>query len=77
MSMDIEQIMAFGGLASCLVDPNSKLGLQLEGATARKQGRARCENPFSEERYRGCLAEAYWSEGWDIADRALTQQGRG
>lgn len=49
-----------------MVDPNSALGLRLEGWSDFKRGRTRDENPFLKS-HPGSLAQTYWFEGWDAA----------
>lgn len=58
-------------LASFLVDPNSTLGLRMEGASARGAGKDASANPYSSW-CPGSLAEEHWWEGWFLEAQRLS-----
>jgi hypothetical protein len=69
---ELDLVLSLGSLGMLLVDPNSTTGLRYEGFCARQRGKARNENPYSTPRFKGCLAEGHWWEGWDAAERAAS-----
>jgi hypothetical protein len=72
-SDELAFFMSLGSIGHLLVDPNSTLGLRMEGAAGRERGKSRDENPYSTPRYKGCLAEGHWWEGWDACDKHLAR----
>lgn len=58
------------------VDPNSTLGLRMEGWCGAALGKAREANPYSKSHPRS-LAETHWFEGWDAHAKASLQTAEG